>query len=664
MKKLLYLFALVAAVFFVGCTEKFDDTQIWDSIHSLESRVNATETVLKACQNQLFISSVTEITGGYVIVFSDGSKATIVDGEDGQNGETLIKSVEVGESEVTFTLTDGSKFAIQLYNALDLIITSDPVVSPGVATRVGYEVKSNLKDITVEVLSSDNIRTKVVQYGDDPRRGYIDIAIGDTLDEYSKVIVFVSNGEKVVMRRLTFEDAKVIIDDNTVQRIGSEGGNWTLEFLTNTYYTYSETYANVNDKVDNWLAEVKKKSMEKRGIEFKVAPNPNNGSRRVTIEIKQDLHSSVLATFTLIQDGVSYKSTDYSEDGKIVELQAPSEPNANAINVVLMGDGFSDRQIASGEYDKVMKMAYDHLFDVEPYKSLRNYFRVSYITLVSRNEGFYEGSESSLGVQIGDGPAAIGGDGAKIAENTQKVIDHFGNTYSKDPRTDAIMIVIANSTYYAGVTVLTACTFVPEGSFGSEAELEFNRAISYLTRERDEEEFAEVLNHEALGHGFGKLADEHWSYNLRDVKETNSVETIAWKTKHSLLLRWFANVDVDNNPATIKWASFLSDNRYKSEGLGVYEGAYLCGRGVWRSTENSIMRYYTGGFNAPSREQIWRRVQEIAYGDKFEFNHEDFVKFDIATRANSASDKSVPNYLGKPKDFIPLPPPIVEIHTN
>ena len=53
------------------------------------------------------------------------------------------------------------------------------------------------------------------------------------------------------------------------------------------------------------------------------------------------------------------------------------------INIVLMGDGYTDRLIADGTYDNTMNTAMEKLFTEEPYKSFRNYFNVYSVSVVS-----------------------------------------------------------------------------------------------------------------------------------------------------------------------------------------------------------------------------------------------------------------------------------------
>ncbi|MBR0305682.1 MAG: hypothetical protein IIX07_02585, partial [Lachnospiraceae bacterium] len=83
----------------------------------------------------------------------------------------------------------------------------------------------------------------------------------------------------------------------------------------------------------------------------------------------------------------------------------------------------------------------------------------------------------------------------------------------------------------------------------------------------------------------------------------------------------------------VRWNYFLEDERYANEGLGVYEGGLTYWTGVWRPTENSIMRYNVGGFNAPSREAIYYRINKLAYGKDWEYDYEDFVEYDAINRS-------------------------------
>uniref|UniRef100_UPI00261FF755 M64 family metallopeptidase n=1 Tax=uncultured Bacteroides sp. TaxID=162156 RepID=UPI00261FF755 len=82
---------------------------------------------------------------------------------------------------------------------------------------------------------------------------------------------------------------------------------------------------------------------------------------------------------------------------------------------------------------------------------------------------------------------------------------------------------------------------------------------------------------------------------------------------------------------------YANDSRYAGEGLGLYEGAYLYGKGAYRPTENSMMRYNDSPFNAPSRERIYQVIMELSEGEDWVYNYEDFVAYDIVNRNYATS---------------------------
>ena len=101
-------------------------------------------------------------------------------------------------------------------------------------------------------------------------------------------------------------------------------------------------------------------------------------------------------------------------------------------------------------------------------------------------------------------------------------------------------------------------------------------------------------------------------------------------------------------------AHFLSDIRYTNEGLGVFEGGATYGKGVWRPTENSIMRYNTGVYNAPSREAIYKRINKLAYGADWQYDYELFVAWDAVNRMSTKAAGQ-----GVRRRYEPLEKPVV-----
>lgn len=336
-----------------------------------------------------------------------------------------------------------------------------------------------------------------------------------------------------------------------------------------------------------------------------------------------------------VDDGL-YESSDYSEDGVVKTLQKASK--GNGIDIVLMGDAFSDRLIADGTYDHVMMTAYEKFFEEEPYKSFKDHFNVYAVTVVSNNEVY--GGVTALDGYFGDG-TLVGG-------NDQKCFDYALKAISSQRLDEALVIVMMNSKAYAGTCYMY---------YGNATDYGCGVSVSYFPIGTDDQQLAQVLHHEAGGHGFAKLADE---YAYEDMGTISTSAVSDYKNQQQNW-GWWKNVDFTNDPSAVRWSYFLNDSRYQYDGLGVYEGGLTYWSGVWRPTENSIMRHNTGGFNAPSREAIYYRMHKLAYGNEWEYDYEEFVEYDARNRASSVSAAAArPNYVEKV--FEPTSPPVVIPH--
>lgn len=303
-----------------------------------------------------------------------------------------------------------------------------------------------------------------------------------------------------------------------------------------------------------------------------------------------------------------YMSSDYSMDGTYELLQQSTI--GNGIDVVLMGDAYSDRLIADGTYRSVMENTMEQFFSEEPYKSFREYFNVYMVNVVSPNEVYEPDSRTALSTWFGDG-TSVGGD-------DQTVFSYALNAISEDRMDEALIVVMMNRDYYAG----TCWMYYPEsGDYGNGV------SVAYFPTSSDEATFRGLILHEAGGHGFAKLADE---YAYEEYGQVPSEEITNCQNLWDF--GWYPNIDFTSDPALVNWSEFIADARYQYDGLGVFEGGYTYWTGVWRPTENSIMRYNEGGFNAPSREAIYTRINKLAFGESWQYDYEDFVAYDAVNR--------------------------------
>ena len=104
----------------VGCS--YDDGALWKEVEQIKDRVTtledaviktnedivALQTIVKALQNNVYVVAVNTTADGYVIEFSDGTKATIANGKDGANGTNApIISVKLDEDGDYYWTIDG-----------------------------------------------------------------------------------------------------------------------------------------------------------------------------------------------------------------------------------------------------------------------------------------------------------------------------------------------------------------------------------------------------------------------------------------------------------------------------------------------------------------------------------------------------------------------------
>lgn len=178
-------------------------------------------------------------------------------------------------------------------------------------------------------------------------------------------------------------------------------------------------------------------------------------------------------------------------------------------------------------------------------------------------------------------------------------------------------VVVLNTSAYAGTTYFGY-------QDGNGKFIEFAIAYCPVIESLESEYFRQVLVHEAIGHGFGKLEDEYV------YPEKGSVTTLEMQRIRIMQANgWAQNVDFTASADTVLWAPFLTDSHYQNEHLGVYEGACTYSEGIYRPSEDSMMNSNTCAFNAPSRKSLYGKVMKIGTAVE-EVTYEDFVAFDIA----------------------------------
>lgn len=303
---------------------------------------------------------------------------------------------------------------------------------------------------------------------------------------------------------------------------------------------------------------------------------------------------------------VSQYGYEYGED-EWITLQKATKGNNGGINIVLLGDGFNAKDIASGKYLNDIKQEVEYFFGIEPYKTYRDYFNVYTAIPLSTESGV--GTVNTIRYNRFNTTFA---GGVKLKADYDEVFNYAlgAPTVNKSNLNQTLIIMVPNSTDYGGICQMwedgSAIAFCPQSTYG------------YPLDTRG------VIQHEAGGHGFGKLGDEYIYHNAfidfcdctccGHVLEFNGAKSLGW----------FDNLELTGKMHSVGWSHLIFDDRY-SDIVDIYEGGYMHNRGVFRSEPNSCMNNDIPYYSTISRESIVKRIKAYA-GETYSF--EDFVKND------------------------------------
>ena len=385
----------------------------------------------------------------------------------------------------------------------------------------------------------------------------------------------------------------------------------TPQFKTNVDANSLELY--VTNGLNDWVKaeEEKSKTREEKKFALKnlrVLANTSKDARDGAIFLTmKDKAGNVLGLDTLFiyqeGDNGGYQSVDYSQDGKVELLNEATQ--GKGIPIVLMGDGFLDQEIADSSYAKTMRQAMENLFSEEPIKSLRDYFNVYQVTAVSARNRFVGSDSTAFGTIPNRQTMGIEVNATAVMKYVKKV--------EKIDSVNTLAVVILNTNINRGITYMIG---------SNQKEYNYAIALCPVIDSLKSEMFRTVLVHEAIGHGFAKLADEY----VRSTEGSATEEDIyTLKDRHERL-GWFLNVDSEKDSTKVLWTKFIFDTEFSNEKIGTYEGGYTFYKGVYRPSEESMMRSNNAPFNAPSRQILYNRVMKMGLGKTP--SYEEFVEFD------------------------------------
>ena len=249
------------------------------------------------------------------------------DGQGGQGGSSLFKSVTQDDNYVYFTLSDNSVITIaksvELSIEFDLSAVGEVTINTEV--EVPFAVASASESVDIEVVPTEDLTAEVVAYDSSRKSGHILIRTGSRHDAASKVIVLVSNGDKVIMKTIAVyvkaaeeELAQLYIYNGATKSALATGGVVTLAFMTNV-----ACEAVIPEDV-SWLSLDDTRALNYDSIKLRVAQN--GGDRRSAKVKVQSLDGALSIEYTITQAAVSSSSTpDVDDDGSILGTPATHE---------------------------------------------------------------------------------------------------------------------------------------------------------------------------------------------------------------------------------------------------------------------------------------------------------------------------------------------------
>lgn len=322
-------------------------------------------------------------------------------------------------------------------------------------------------------------------------------------------------------------------------------------------------------------------------------------------------------------------------------MSATTTSPTNPVTIAVIPDGFTSSEMY--KYELLAKSAINTLFNVEPFKSYKEYFNV-YILKVASNES---------GASVTDGHGNIEeehdcyfgskwGPGYNDMEANETIIRTFvtnncpdiGTGTGKHPIEEVPILMIINDSRYGGICHTSSngfgycmAPYTYEGgrmtwSYPSvevtsdsnpEATVEPTTASRKIEVGQNSGNWLNTMVHEFGGHCFSRLLDEYW-YST----DKGSVEAIP---EHSYDVPMGLNISAKYGHDNVGWKHLLDGVNAKTSlveknslynRIGIYQGGHVSTRNRWRSERVSCMidnRFY---FSTYQRELIVRRIMSLA----------------------------------------------------
>jgi hypothetical protein len=385
-------------------------------------------------------------------------------------------------------------------------------------------------------------------------------------------------------------------------------GKKTLNFEKGIATDVLKIRTNLNWKVEiadttGWLQAVDTVGTGDVDLTFKTTDNSPNGERSTTVRLRYGVRSMKL---------IATQKGGIRLEGHISKHYG-NRDLSNGYNLIFLGEGFTDKDLieGTGAFDLAVDESLSALWEVEPYKTYKEYFNVYSIAIPSKERGVSKEGGEAKNTAFGVTYKEVNGlpqldMSSSLSKAWQYASTIMGMT-EEILNNQTTIVVLVNDEVYAGQT------YFWENNY---------RSLSVVPLNRDTQlpgGFTNIFLHEVGGHGIGKLADE-WSVSGNEL--TSSVKTDIQMKANSKL--YYSNLAFPSVAALLPypqyyWSLIGNAEAYKGV-LGGYDGGcgYTSGSlMIVHSEDKSCMLSHQPYFSVGCRWSIVRylmfRLGEYEY---------------------------------------------------
>jgi len=233
-------------------------------------------------------------------------------------------------------------------------------------------------------------------------------------------------------------------------------------------------------------------------------------------------------------------------------------------DLVIIGDGFTQSEM--GQFKDAVNDYVDFMFAYEPeFKNHQKAWNIHRVDLVSQQSGADNSSGNNQVNTALDGYFNCGDIDRLLCVSSAKTFAAVNQAF---PQWDNILVIV-NSSKYGGAGYSSGIGTVSLSGAAKDVGL-----------------------HE-MAHSFAGLADEYTYGGSRAPTREPSA----------------ANSTINNNLDSLKWKHWLGTGSGNGT-IGLFEGGQYVSNGVWRPTQNSIMRSLGNAFHAVNKEAWTLAVYE------------------------------------------------------